>query len=85
MGGRRKRVIGRGRRRKTTVKRKKRGGQRGGAVARRRGPSITDKIGYVASQFLAGPAPTFTTIAKVLGSQAFKGVKDNLKHAGVIR
>ena len=78
MGGRK-----RGRRRKT-VKRK-RGGQRGGAVARRRGPSITDKIGYVASQFLAGPAPTFTTLAKVLGSQAFKGVKDNLKHAGVIR
>ena len=83
MAGRRKRVVGRGRRRKTT--KRKRGGQRGGAVARRRGPSITDKIGYVASQFLAGPAPTFTTIAKVLGSQAFKGVKDNLKHAGVIR
>ena len=80
----RKRVIRRGRRRKTTTKRKRRG-QRGGAVARRRGPSITDKIGYVASQFLAGPAPTFSTLAKVLGSQAFKGVKDNLKHAGVIR
>ena len=82
MGGR-KRVVRRGRRRKTT--KRKRSGQRGGAVARRRGPSITDKIGYVASQFLAGPAPTFATIAKVLGSQAFKGVKDNLKHAGVIR
>ena len=80
----RKRVIRRGRRRKTTTKRKRRG-QRGGAVARRRGPSITDRIGYVASQFLAGPAPTFSTLAKVLGSQAFKGVKDNLKHAGVIR
>lgn len=79
-----KRSIRKGRRRKTTTKRKRRG-QRGGALARRRGPSITDKIGYVASQFLAGPAPTFATLAKVLGSQAFKGVKDNLKHAGVIR
>ena len=78
-----KRSIRKVRRRKTT--KRKRRGQRGGALARRRGPSITDKIGYVASQFLAGPAPTFTTLAKVLGSQAFKGVKDNLKHAGVIR
>ena len=82
MGGR-KRVLRNGRRRKTT--KRKRSRQRGGAVARRRGPSLTDKIGYVASQFLAGPAPTFATLAKVLGSQAFKGVKDNLKHAGVIR
>ena len=77
------------RRRPQNIKRKKRRpkrrSQRGGALARRRGPSVTDKIGYVASQFLAGPAPTFATIAKVLGSQAFKGVKDNLKHAGVLR
>ena len=78
------RRVTRRRTRKTKRKTKKRS-QRGGAVARRRGPSITDKIGYVASQFLAGPAPTFATLAKVLGSQAFKGVKDNLKHAGVIR
>ena len=78
------RRVTRRRTRKTKRKTKKRS-QRGGAVARRRGPSITDKIGYVASQFLAGPAPTFATLAKVLGSQAFKGVKDNLKHAGVLR
>lgn len=30
--------------------------------------------------FLSGPAPTFMTVGKVLGSTALKGITDNVKH-----
>ena len=55
------------------------GGTRGGALSSRRGPSTVDKIAYVASNFVT-PAPSFTAAAKILGSQALKGVTDNVNY-----
>ena len=51
----------------------------GGALSSRRGPSTVDKIAYVASNFVT-PAPSFTAAAKILGSQALKGVTDNVNY-----
>ena len=53
--------------------------QKGGALSSRRGPSTVDKIAYVASNFVT-PAPSFAAAAKILGSQALKGVTDNVKY-----
>ena len=39
-----------------------------------------DKIAEGASMLLAGPAPTFTTAFGKLGSQALKGITDNIRH-----
>ena len=55
------------------------GGTRGGALSSRRGPSTVDKIAYVASNFVT-PAPSFAAAAKILGSQALKGVTDNVNY-----
>ena len=52
---------------------------KGGALARRRGPSTTDKIAYVASNFVT-PPPSFGALGRVLAGQAFKGVKDNVDY-----
>ena len=52
---------------------------KGGALARRRGPSTTDKIAYLASNFVT-PAPSFGALGRVLAGQAFKGVKDNVDY-----
>ena len=52
---------------------------KGGALARRRGPSTTDKIAYMASNFVT-PAPSFAALGRVLAGQAFKGIKDNVNH-----
>ena len=51
----------------------------GGALSSRRGPSTVDKIAYVASNFMT-PAPSFAAVARILGSQALKGVTDNVKY-----
>ena len=51
----------------------------GGALARCRGPSAVDKAAYVMSNFLT-PAPSFDGLAKILASQTFKGVKDNVDY-----
>ena len=51
----------------------------GGALSSRRGPSTVDKIVYVASNFVT-PAPSFAAAARILGSQALKGVTDNVKY-----
>ena len=75
------------RRRKARIRRRKRKPyelQSGGAVVRRSGPSLTDKIAFGASQFLAGPAPSFASIGKVLALQAYKGVEDNVRHSGFL-
>ena len=53
--------------------------KKGGALSSRRGPSTVDKIAYVASNFVT-PAPSFAAAAKILGSQALKGVTDNVKY-----
>ena len=60
-------------------KAKKRKRQKGGALARRR-PRLVDKIAEGASMFLSGPAPSFVGVGIKLGSQAFKGIKDNVDH-----
>ena len=52
---------------------------RGGALSSRRGRSTVDKIAYVASNFVT-PAPSFAAAAKILGSQALKGVTDNVNY-----
>ena len=51
----------------------------GGALARRK-PRIVDKIAEGASMFLSGPAPSFGSLGRLLGSQAYKGVKDNINY-----
>ena len=61
------------------VRRRRRRKQRGGALIRRK-PRLVDKIAQGASMFLAGPAPTFTTGFVKLGSQALKGITDNIRH-----
>ena len=52
---------------------------KGGALARRKGPSTTDKIAWVGSNFVT-PAPSFGAFGRVLAGQAFKGVKDNVDY-----
>ena len=52
---------------------------KGGALARRKAPSTTDKIAYMASNFVT-PAPSFAALGRVLAGQAFKGVKDNVDY-----
>ena len=63
----------RSKRRKTKKRR-----QRGGALFRRK-PRTVDKIAEGMSMLLAGPAPTFATAFGKLGSQALKGITDNVK------
>ena len=63
----------------TVKKVRKRKRQKGGALARRR-PRLVDKIAEGASMFLSGPAPSFAGVGIKLGSQAFKGIKDNVDH-----
>ncbi|KAL9979970.1 hypothetical protein ACROYT_G008497 [Oculina patagonica] len=53
--------------------------QSGGALARYKGPSTTDKIAYVASNFVT-PSPSFASMARLLAGQALKGVKDNVDY-----
>ena len=55
------------------------GDKKGGALSSRRGPSTVDKIAYVASNFVT-PAPSFAAAAKILGSQALKGITDKVKY-----
>ena len=45
-----------------------------------RGPLTTDKIAYVPTMLLSGPAPGFGKLGSLLGKQVFKGVMDNVKH-----
>jgi len=60
-------------------KRRRRRRKQGGALTRRK-PRLVDKIAQGASMFLAGSAPTFTTAFGKLGSQALKGITDNIRH-----
>ena len=62
------------------VKKNKKKVQHGGAHVRYKGPSLRDKIAYGASMFLAGPNPGWMAAGKMLGSQALKGITDNVKH-----
>lgn len=59
---------------------RKRKKQRGGAL-RRRKTRLIDKIAQGASFVLSGPAPTFAMALGKLGSQALKGITDNICHS----
>ena len=61
------------------VRRRRERRKQGGALIRRK-PRLVDKIAEGASMFLAGPAPTFATALGKLGSQALKGITDNIRH-----
>ena len=50
--------------------------QKGGALARKKVPSVTDKIAYVGSM-VVNPTASWGALGRVLASQAYKGVKDN--------
>ena len=53
--------------------------QKGGALARRK-VRLVDKIAEGVAMGLSGPSPSFLTLLAKLGSQAVKGVKDNVDH-----
>ena len=53
--------------------------QKGGARYRRK-PTLTDKIAEGVAMGLSGPAPSFAKMGAFLAKQAFKGVKDNVRH-----
>ena len=53
-------------------------GKRGGARFKRK-PTLTDKIAEGAAMFV-NPTATWPSAFKLLGSQALKGVTDNVKH-----
>ena len=53
--------------------------QKGGARYRRR-PTLTDKIAEGVAMGLSGPTPSFAKLGGFLAKQAFKGVKDNVRH-----
>ena len=69
----------RGRRKTKRSTRTTRRKQRGGALARRK-TRLADKIAQGVSMGLSGPVPTFLSLFGKLGSQALKGVTDNVKH-----
>ena len=53
---------------------------KGGALARRGAQHYKIKIAYAASVFVNSTA-SWSSASKLLGSQALKGVTDNIKHA----
>ena len=53
--------------------------QNGGALYRKKGPNITDKIAYIGSMFV-NPTASWGALSRVLASQAYKGIKDNVNH-----
>ena len=58
------------------VKRKQ---QKGGALNRRK-PRTVDNILEGAAMFLSGPSPSFPKLEILLGKQAIKGIRDNVRH-----
>ena len=58
------------------VKRKQ---QKRGALNRRK-PRTVDKILEGAAMFLNGPSPSFAKLEVLLGKQAIKGIRDNVRH-----
>ena len=51
----------------------------GKLTGRKRAPSTQDKIAYAASMFV-NPTASWANAFKLMGSQALKGVTDNVKH-----
>ena len=58
------------------VKRKQ---QKRGALNRLK-PRTVDKILEGAAMFLNGPSPSFAKLEVLLGNQAIKGIRDNVRH-----
>lgn len=46
----------------------------------RRKPRLVDKIAEGILMGLSGPAPSFAKMGAFLAKQAFKGIKDNVRH-----
>lgn len=46
----------------------------------RRKPRTVDNILEGAAMFLSGPSPSFPKLEILLGKQAIKGIRDNVRH-----
>ena len=66
-------------RKRHTVRRTRRQSQKGGARFKRK-PRLVDKIAEVVAMGLSGPSPSFAKMGAFLAKQAFKGIKDNVRH-----
>ena len=64
---------------KKGIKKVKRKQQKGGALNRRK-PRTVDNILEGAAMFLSGPSPSFPKLEILLGKQAIKGIRDNVRH-----
>lgn len=64
---------------KKGIKKVKRKQQKGGALNRRK-PRTVDNILEGAAMFLSGPSPSFAKLEILLGKQAIKGIRDNVRH-----
>ena len=53
--------------------------QKGGALARKKGPSVTDKIAYVGSM-VVNPTASWGALGRALAGQTYKGIKDNVNY-----
>ena len=66
-------------RKRSTVRRTRRQSQKGGARFKRK-PRLVDKIAEGVAMSLWGPSPSFVKMGAFLAKQAFKGIKDNVRH-----
>ena len=66
-------------RKRRTVRRTRRQRQKGGARFKRK-PRLVDKIAEGVAMGLSGPSPSFAKMGAFLAKQAFKGIKDNVRH-----
>ena len=66
-------------RKRCTVRRTRSQSQKGGARFKRK-PRIVDKIAEGVAMGLSGPSPSFAKMGAFLAKQAFKGIKDNVRH-----
>ena len=66
-------------RKQRTMRRTRRQSQKGGARFKRK-PRLVDKIAEGVAMGLSGPSPSFAKMGTFLAKQAFKGIKDNVRH-----
>ena len=66
-------------RKRRILRRTRRKSQKGGARFKRK-PRLVDKIAEGVAMGLSGPSPSFAKMGAFLAKQAFKGIKDNVRH-----
>ena len=66
-------------RKRCTVRPTRRKSQKGGVRFKRK-PRLVDKIAEGVAIGLSGPSPSFAKMGAFLAKQAFKGIKDNVRH-----